>query len=179
MTNRIEKFVLRAAFKEWLPDSILWRNKEGFSEALGKIDLGDVFQKYCDSFITDLEFSQRNNLFKWHTPQTKEEYWFRLLFEKFFDLQKVDSVIHVKVYRYEKKRFFIKNNVLELHIGIHQLIVAALMKKKIFTMKPIAVLLPISAKKKKKFVFVFNQLKFQNGPVLHKKKLNNYKKKLF
>lgn len=101
MTNRIEKFVLRAAFKDWLPDSVLWRNKEGFSEALGKIDLGDVLQAYSNTLITDIDYAQRTKRFAWQTPQTKEEYWYRALFEQFFQLQKFDSVIHVKIYRYE------------------------------------------------------------------------------
>lgn len=34
--DKIEKHVLRSAFSGWLPDEVLWRSKEGFSEALGK-----------------------------------------------------------------------------------------------------------------------------------------------
>lgn len=37
-----EKFLLRSAFSGWLPDEVLWRSKEGFSEALGKT----VYSRY-------------------------------------------------------------------------------------------------------------------------------------
>uniref|UniRef100_A0A915DIU4 Asparagine synthetase [glutamine-hydrolyzing] n=1 Tax=Ditylenchus dipsaci TaxID=166011 RepID=A0A915DIU4_9BILA len=83
MENKLEKHILRSAFTGWLPDEVLWRSKEGFSEALGKIDLE----------------IQRSKLFPWNTPQNKEEFWYRAIFERCFELHKVDSLIHTKVYR--------------------------------------------------------------------------------
>uniref|UniRef100_A0A915C8Y2 Activator of Hsp90 ATPase AHSA1-like N-terminal domain-containing protein n=1 Tax=Parascaris univalens TaxID=6257 RepID=A0A915C8Y2_PARUN len=35
MVGKLEKYILRSAFEGWLPDEVLWRSKEGFSEALG------------------------------------------------------------------------------------------------------------------------------------------------
>jgi asparagine synthase (glutamine-hydrolysing) len=35
--KKLEKYVLRSAFEGWLPEEVLWRSKEGFSEALGNV----------------------------------------------------------------------------------------------------------------------------------------------
>ena len=97
--NKLEKFVLRSAFEGWLPEEVLWRSKEGFAEALGKIDLGDVVQVHCDKIISDDKFALRAETFGWRTPETKEEYWYRSLFEEFYSIEKMDSVVHTKIYR--------------------------------------------------------------------------------
>lgn len=100
MNEKLEKHLLRSAFNGWLPDEILWRSKEGFSEALGKIDLGECIQEYVSTLIPDEQYAQRTKLFLWHTPQSKEEFWYRALFESFFDLNKVTNLIHIKIYRF-------------------------------------------------------------------------------
>uniref|UniRef100_A0A183CCL4 Glutamine-dependent asparagine synthetase n=1 Tax=Globodera pallida TaxID=36090 RepID=A0A183CCL4_GLOPA len=80
--QKIEKYILRSAFQNLLPDEVLWRSKEGFSEALGKVDLGEVLEKHAHELIG-----------------TKEEFWYRMLFEQRFNLRKLGTVIHTKVYR--------------------------------------------------------------------------------
>uniref|UniRef100_A0AC34R0E3 Asparagine synthetase [glutamine-hydrolyzing] n=1 Tax=Panagrolaimus sp. JU765 TaxID=591449 RepID=A0AC34R0E3_9BILA len=97
--NKLEKFVLRSAFDGWLPQEVLWRSKEGFAEALGKIDLGDVVQEHCAKIISDDKFSLRAETFAWRTPETKEEYWYRSLFEEYYTSEKMDGIVHTKVYR--------------------------------------------------------------------------------
>jgi asparagine synthase (glutamine-hydrolysing) len=83
-----------------LPKEVLWRSKEGFSEALGKVDLGDVLEEGANLHITDTLFSAKKRLFPKQTPQTKEEFWYRSLFEGIFDMAKMsDGIIHTKVYR--------------------------------------------------------------------------------
>lgn len=37
--GKIEKEIIRSAFVGWLPEEVLWRSKEGFSEALGKFQI--------------------------------------------------------------------------------------------------------------------------------------------
>ncbi|KAH7730572.1 CRE-ASNS-1 protein [Aphelenchoides avenae] len=99
MPNKIEKYVLRKAFTGWLPDDVLERSKEGFSEALGKTDLGDVVHEHANLLISDEYFAKRVNLYPWRTPETKEEFWYRTLFEDVYDSRKVETVVHTKVYR--------------------------------------------------------------------------------
>lgn len=96
----MEKYLLRSSFTGWLPDEVLWRSKEGFSEALGKIDLGECLQKYAEKLISNKKYINRNKLFIWNTPQTKEEIWYREIFENFFTLSKVNKIIHTKIYRF-------------------------------------------------------------------------------
>ncbi|KAI1724047.1 asparagine synthase domain-containing protein [Ditylenchus destructor] len=99
MENKKEKHILRSAFTGWLPDEVLWREKEGFSEALGKINLGEVLLEHASKLVTEEQFAQRNKLFPFKTPEDKEEFWYRALFEQFFEINKIESLIHTKVYR--------------------------------------------------------------------------------
>lgn len=71
----MEKHLLRKAFTGWVPNDVLWRSKEGFAEALGKIDLGDIVNQHADQLISDEMMSQRSSFFPWNTPETKEEFW--------------------------------------------------------------------------------------------------------
>lgn len=44
MPGKLEKYALRSAFEGWLPDEVLWRSKEGFSEALGLcLQIANIF----------------------------------------------------------------------------------------------------------------------------------------
>jgi asparagine synthetase B (glutamine-hydrolysing) len=67
----MEKHLLRSAFEGWLPDDVLWRSKEGFSEAMGSTDLGTVLEEHAAQLVTDDQFAHRATLFPWKTPQTK------------------------------------------------------------------------------------------------------------
>uniref|UniRef100_A0A0K0FL57 Asparagine synthetase [glutamine-hydrolyzing] n=1 Tax=Strongyloides venezuelensis TaxID=75913 RepID=A0A0K0FL57_STRVS len=97
--GQLEKYVLRSAFEGWLPEDVLWRSKEGFAEALGKIDLGDIINEHCNKIISDGEYNLRHKLFPHNTPESKEELWYRGLFEKHYSLHKINDVVHTKVYR--------------------------------------------------------------------------------
>jgi asparagine synthase (glutamine-hydrolysing) len=85
--NNIEKNVLRTAFdnKEdpWLPESVLWRQKEQFSDGVGYSWI-DSLKKHVDEQVTDEEFSKAENRFPLMTPPTKEAYWYRSIFEQWF-----------------------------------------------------------------------------------------------
>ncbi|VDO64721.1 unnamed protein product [Haemonchus placei] len=96
---KLEKFILRSAFEGWLPDDVLWRSKEGFAEALGKTDLGDIVHTYASSLISEKMFSERADRFPDRTPETPEEYWYREIFENTFHYGKVGPLVHTKVYR--------------------------------------------------------------------------------
>ena len=55
--GRIEKFVLREAFQDLLPESIAWRQKEQFSDGVGYSWI-DSLKKLCEEKVSD---EQRNN----------------------------------------------------------------------------------------------------------------------
>ncbi|PAV85911.1 hypothetical protein WR25_09155 [Diploscapter pachys] len=97
--TKLEKHVLRSAFVGYLPEEVLWRSKEGFAEALGKTDLGDILEKYATNIINDCEFKRRAERFPDRTPQTHEEYWYRKIFEETYCYEKIAHIVHTKVYR--------------------------------------------------------------------------------
>ncbi|CEF63202.1 Asparagine synthetase [glutamine-hydrolyzing] [Strongyloides ratti] len=97
--DQLEKYVLRSAFEGWLPDEVLWRSKEGFAEALGKIDLGDIINEHTNKIISDTEYNLRFKLFPHNTPESKEEMWYRGIFEECYSIGKMTDVVHTKVYK--------------------------------------------------------------------------------
>ncbi|PIC22786.1 hypothetical protein B9Z55_016723 [Caenorhabditis nigoni] len=99
MPMKLEKHLLRSAFEGWLPDEVLWRSKEGFAEALGKTDLGDILATHCDKLISKELYEQRAERFPDRTPETTEEYWYRQIFEETFVYDKMGHLVHTKVYR--------------------------------------------------------------------------------
>ncbi len=81
--KKIEKNILRESFEGYLPDEILWRQKEQFSDGVG-YNWIDSLKEYAEEIISDKEFSNRNKIFTVNTPKTKEEFLFRKIFDKHF-----------------------------------------------------------------------------------------------
>ncbi|MEO7432426.1 MAG: asparagine synthase B [Dokdonella sp.] len=81
--GRIEKAVLREAFVGALPDSILWRQKEQFSDGVGYGWI-DGLKAHAELAVGDREFAAAATRFAHNTPATKEAYFYRRLFEKHF-----------------------------------------------------------------------------------------------
>ncbi len=81
--KRIEKGVLRAAFEGVLPDEILWRQKEQFSDGVGYGWI-DGLRAHADAQVSDRELAAAARRFPHNPPQTKEAYWYRSLFERHF-----------------------------------------------------------------------------------------------
>jgi asparagine synthase (glutamine-hydrolysing) len=84
----IEKYILRKAFDngKFLPDEILWRKKEQFSDGVsgGEENLIDILKEHAEKEITDMEFDERATLFPTSTPTSKEAFLYRQIFEKFY-----------------------------------------------------------------------------------------------
>ncbi len=86
-TNNIEKYILRKAFDEdFLPDEILWRQKNQFSDAVSSKEENwiDSLKDYAESLISDEDFENREKKFPLHTPISKEHYLYRKIFEEFY-----------------------------------------------------------------------------------------------
>jgi asparagine synthase (glutamine-hydrolysing) len=81
--GRIEKAVLREAFTGALPDSILWRQKEQFSDGVGYGWI-DGLKAHAGQAVGDREFAAAATRYPFNTPATKEAYLYRRLFEKYF-----------------------------------------------------------------------------------------------
>ncbi|MGS1078518.1 asparagine synthase B [Pseudoxanthomonas beigongshangi] len=81
--GRIEKAVLREAFEGYLPDSILWRQKEQFSDGVGYGWI-DGLKAHAEAQVSDRELAAADKRFPINPPQTKEAYFYRSLFERFY-----------------------------------------------------------------------------------------------
>lgn len=83
--KKSEKFLLRKAFDTpedpYLPDSVLYRQKEQFSDGVG-YSWVDGLKAHAESTISDKDFKSRNVRFPVNTPETKEYYLLRSLFEE-------------------------------------------------------------------------------------------------
>ena len=86
--NKIEKFPLRQAFANdnLIPDSVLWRRKNGFSDSVSskKRSWYQIAQEFIDTIISDTEFEAHKNDFTYQTPVTKEAYYYRKVFTEFY-----------------------------------------------------------------------------------------------
>ncbi|RZA34481.1 MAG: asparagine synthase B, partial [Lysobacteraceae bacterium] len=81
--SRMEKGILRAAFEGYLPDSILWRQKEQFSDGVGYGWI-DGLKAHAEARVTDRELVAAAKRFPINAPLTKEAYYYRSLFEEFY-----------------------------------------------------------------------------------------------
>ncbi len=83
--DQIEKHILREAFQGYLPDEILWRQKEQFSDGVGYSWI-DGIRDHAAAQITDDKLAHAARRFPVNTPTTKEAYLFRRIFERHFPL---------------------------------------------------------------------------------------------
>jgi asparagine synthase (glutamine-hydrolysing) len=83
--GKIEKHVLRENFKGLLPDEILWRQKEQFSDGVGYSWI-DGLKESTSQLISDKDFQNAAVRFPVNTPQSKEAYFYREVFESYFKL---------------------------------------------------------------------------------------------
>ncbi len=81
--QRMEKGILRAAFEGYLPESILWRQKEQFSDGVGYGWI-DGLKAHAEAQVSDRELAAADKRFPVNPPQTKEAYFYRSIFERFY-----------------------------------------------------------------------------------------------
>ena len=79
------KYLLRHAFDgmELLPESILWREKAAFSDAVGH-SMVDYLKEYAEEQYTDEEFEALSAKYTHAKPFTKESLLYREIFEKYY-----------------------------------------------------------------------------------------------
>jgi asparagine synthase (glutamine-hydrolysing) len=87
--KRIEKWAMREAFskrftgEEYLPEEILHRPKEQYSDGVG-YNWIDGLKEHCNANVTDAQLASAAATFPHDPPKTKEAYYYRQIFEKVF-----------------------------------------------------------------------------------------------
>ena len=79
----IEKKIVREAFADMLPESVAWRQKEQFSDGVGYSWI-DTLKAITATAISDEQMAKAADRFPVNTPQNKEEYYYRSIFEEHF-----------------------------------------------------------------------------------------------
>jgi asparagine synthase (glutamine-hydrolysing) len=85
-TYNMGKYLLRKAFEceqNYLPESILYREKAAFSDAVGH-SMVDYLKEYAEQHYTDDNLVMARKKYKICPPHTKEALWYREIFEKFY-----------------------------------------------------------------------------------------------
>ena len=81
--GKIEKHVLRQAFDGALPESILWRQKEQFSDGVGYGWI-DALKDLAEREVGDRQLAEARDRFPIGTPTSKEAYYYRSLFDEHY-----------------------------------------------------------------------------------------------
>ncbi len=81
--GKIEKWIVRKAFEDLLPESVAWRQKEQFSDGVGYSWI-DTLKKITSEAVTDEQMAHAAERFPINPPMNKEEYYYRSIFEEHF-----------------------------------------------------------------------------------------------
>ncbi len=105
--DKPEKYILRKAFDNrenpYLPDSVLWRQKEQFSDGVGYSWI-DSLVEYCENKIPDSEFNKASQIFPHNTPTTKEAFLYRKIFEEFYPQESAVKSVSKWVPKWQKSK---------------------------------------------------------------------------
>ncbi|MEG3768276.1 asparagine synthase B [Alteromonas sp. 14N.309.X.WAT.G.H12] len=83
--GRMEKWILRKAFDDGktLPPEVLWRQKEQFGDGVGYSWI-DSIRDFVEDKVSDQQLATAEFRFPVNTPDTKEGYYYRTIFEGYF-----------------------------------------------------------------------------------------------
>ena len=81
--ERIEKWIVRKAFEDILPEEITWRQKEQFSDGVGYNWINSL-REMVEKEVSDKQMEEASSRFPIHTPKSKEEYYYRSIFSSHF-----------------------------------------------------------------------------------------------
>lgn len=101
----IEKKIIRDSFEEYLPNDILYRSKEAFSDAVSSNDTNwyrSVQNKINDQ-ITNEQFDTMSKTFAHNQPQTKEAMYYRSIFERYYPNQ-AHVIPHFWLPKFQKEK---------------------------------------------------------------------------
>jgi asparagine synthase (glutamine-hydrolysing) len=105
--GRPEKYILRSAFHDpehpFLPEDILWRQKEQFGDGVGYGWIDGVIE-YSNHMVSDHEMAQAARLYPYNTPDTKEAFLFRKLYEESFPEEHAIKTVLKWIPRWQKNQ---------------------------------------------------------------------------
>lgn len=81
--ERMEKWILRKAFEDYLPASVAWRQKEQFSDGVGYSWI-DTLKEMVNTQVSDEQLKNSHFKFPVQPPRSKEEYFYRSVFTQHF-----------------------------------------------------------------------------------------------
>jgi asparagine synthase (glutamine-hydrolysing) len=81
--GKMEKWILRKAFEDYLPESVTWRQKEQFSDGVG-YNWIDSLRALTTESVSDEQMAKVAETFPINPPMNKEEYYYRTIFTDFF-----------------------------------------------------------------------------------------------
>ena len=79
--GKCEKYLLREAFVGYLPNEVLYRTKEAFSDGVSKQTRSwyEIIQEHIETLNLDM-----TEKYEYNPPQTKEQYYYRSVFESYY-----------------------------------------------------------------------------------------------
>lgn len=90
--GRMEKWILRKAFEDYLPESVTWRQKEQFSDGVGYSWI-DTLKDLAAREVSDDQLKNAKYRFPVNPPLTKEEYFYRSIFAEHFPSDSAASTV--------------------------------------------------------------------------------------
>ena len=80
----VEKYLLRKAFEGFLPEAVLWRPKEAFSDGCSEPEESwySIIQGFVETQVSDEEMAEAEFRYPHCTPRTKEQFYYRKIFEQ-------------------------------------------------------------------------------------------------
>ncbi len=93
----MEKWLLRQAHDNGLlPDEVLWRKKEAFSDGVSSKEKSwyEIVQEWADNTYDDAEYNEFVKTCKHCPPPTKEAYHYRLRFHELYSPEMVHVIPH-------------------------------------------------------------------------------------
>ena len=79
----IEKYIVREAFADLLPEEVAWRQKEQFSDGVGYSWI-DTLKAVTTAAVSDEQMAHAAERFPINPPKNKEEYYYRSIFAEHF-----------------------------------------------------------------------------------------------
>ncbi len=81
--GKMEKWILRKAFEDYLPESVAWRQKEQFSDGVG-YNWIDTLKELTSAQVTDSQMEKVSDIFPIQPPMSKEEFYYRSIYQEHF-----------------------------------------------------------------------------------------------
>lgn len=92
VNGKIEKYILRKAFEDYLPHDLVWRQKEQFSDGVG-YNWIDSLKDLAKKVVSDDQIRDVRSVFPVNPPLSKEEYMYRSIYSDLFPSDSAASCV--------------------------------------------------------------------------------------